>query len=114
MFPFLTLPQAKAALRQCGGDVAAAIDWLLEKDGSSVDWAKDAKAGDSAGTPDSAEEPDREPAVVVQVTDAGVGWVRCEGVFDDEREPYGKGSEPFGFLPIDVVLSSGAIRRAAQ
>lgn len=103
VFPFLTKNQAKFALLQCGDDAQTTINWLLSKNGSSLDWACRVEP-DPVPTSINSEK-SREESLVVKILGARTRWLYCVAMLDQNRNPLQTENAELGYLPMQILVN---------
>mmetsp|Transcript_360 Transcript_360/g.924 ORF Transcript_360/g.924 Transcript_360/m.924 type:complete len:363 (+) Transcript_360:151-1239(+) len=99
MFPYLTLNQAKFALARCKDDVERTTNWLLSKDGSGLEWAREVQE------PQEFSPNGDEPAstfVTLRILGASFEWIYCAGVLNENLASYRGSNVPVGYLQMSV------------
>jgi len=107
VFPFLTLSQAKYALELNDDNIEDTTNWLLSKEGASLEWAKSVEEKeDTSGRGELSSSPSSSSKIVTaRVLGASLDWILCVGLTDDKGALMSGAREntDIGYLPLSVV-----------
>mmetsp|Transcript_9317 Transcript_9317/g.13982 ORF Transcript_9317/g.13982 Transcript_9317/m.13982 type:complete len:447 (+) Transcript_9317:1998-3338(+) len=96
VFPFLTVSEAKVALKRCNDSVEDTVKMLLSKDSATQEWARHVSESHKGKGSKSNH------FVVARVLGAGFDWLYLAGIIDATGKAYPRMTGELGYVPMEV------------